>query len=92
MLENSGLDLDKREQMRKTLQNSTNPFALIGKAISYLDELPEAIVSGTSKTMDILTPKTGPVIGKRFGGISPALTQASDNYIEKLKSSNKDAK
>lgn len=61
------MDSDQQARMRKALESSTNPFALLGKAIGNLDEVPSII---------------GNYFGRQEGVASVALTPNPEDALQ----------
>jgi hypothetical protein len=88
----SEAEQQQQDKMRKTLQGSTSPFALIGKGIEAITTLPEVLtaenISKVSKlafTGSQMSSAGVSVKANTFSEIVPAIKRASKNYVDSLK-------
>ena len=88
----SEAEKQQQDKMRKTLQESTSPFALIGKGIEAITTLPKFLtaenISNVSKlafTGSQMSSAGVSVKANTFSEIVPAIKRASKNYVDSLK-------
>ena len=80
------LSESQQDRMRRVLQSSTNPFALIGKGIDAAASLPSKV---TPKNIKILIDQTGiefaaGEISDAYQFVKDSVQEASDNYVASL--------
>ena len=83
----STLSESQQDRMRRVLQSSTNPFALIGKGIDAAASLPSKV---TPKNIKILIDQTGiefaaGEISDAYQFVKDSVQEASDNYVASLR-------
>lgn len=81
------LSESQQDRMRRVLQSSTNPFALIGKGIDAAASLPGKV---TPKNIKLLLDQTGiefaaGEIGDAYQFVKDSVQEASDNYVASLR-------
>ena len=81
------LSESQQDRMRRVLQSSTNPFALIGKGIDAAASLPSKV---TPKNIKILIDQTGiefaaGEISDAYQFVKDSVQEASDNYVASLR-------
>ena len=83
----STLSESQQDRMRRVLQSSTNPFALIGKGIDAAASLPSKV---TPKNIKLILDQTGiefaaGEISDAYQFVKDSVQEASDNYVASLR-------
>ena len=81
------LSESQQDRMRRVLQSSTNPFALIGKGIDAAASLPSKV---TPKNIKLILDQTGiefaaGEISDAYQFVKDSVQEASDNYVASLR-------
>jgi hypothetical protein len=90
----TSLTTSQQDAMRKALQSSNSPFALIGKGINAASKVPSLI---TIENVKILIDQTGAEwglnqIADAYDYVVDSVTEASDNYVASMKKAGKKQK
>ena len=90
----TSLTTSQQDAMRKALQSSNSPFALIGKGIDAASKVPSLI---TIENVKILIDQTGAEwglnqIADAYDYVVDSVTEASDNYVASMKKAGKKQK
>ena len=87
----TSLTTSQQDAMRKALQSSNSPFALIGRGIDAASKIPSLI---TIENVKILIDQTGAEwglnqIADAYDYVVDSVTEASDNYVASMKQAGK---
>lgn len=82
----STLNKDEQAALRNVLNNSTNPFALIGKGVDAAARLPGKVTPSNVKELIRMTgmPTLTTKVGEAFYYVTDSVKEASSNYVASL--------
>ena len=82
----STLNKDEQAALRNVLNNSTNPFALIGKGVDAAARLPSKVTPSNVKELIRMTgmPTLTTKVGEAFYYVTDSVKEASSNYVASL--------
>ena len=82
----STLNKDEQAALRSVLNNSTNPFALIGKGVDAATRLPSKVTPSNVKELIRMTgmPTLTTKVGEAFYYVTDSVKEASSNYVASL--------
>lgn len=83
----STLNKDEQAALRNVLNNSTNPFALIGKGVDAAARLPSKVTPSNVKELIRMTgmPTLTTKVGEAFYYVTDSVQEASENYVASLR-------
>ena len=87
----STINKDQQASMRKALQSSNSPFALIGRGIDYAIKLPSKVTRENVEELIKSTPsgKAAIKLTDAYNFVKEYVTEASDNYIASMNAAKK---